>query len=130
MQHNADDVFNRAFDSKFFSSHDIRNPRSVAKALCDLHYASHSDKAFPEEVRLAWLALYDVAGRELLGKLMETGAWREFVPEVSGPSDSLLSNVVWTNGDKSVTARLVYTYDEPRDIRFTIDAAGADMGVE
>ena len=118
-----DDVFHRAFDSQFFADNKIRNPRTVAKAIVDLHRVSHDPNTIPEEVRLAWLQLYDVAGIALLGEMLSTGAWREFAPDVDDPRDSLLSNAVWTNGDKTVTARLVYIQDRPQDLRFTIDDA-------
>jgi hypothetical protein len=122
------DIFNRVFDSEFFATQAIRNPRSVAKALCDIHNASHSDKAFPEEVRLAWQALYDVAGRELTGTFLSNFDWRQYVPDVSDDRDSHLAITLWTNGEKSVRVRLVYIQDHPQDLRFTIeDAASEDI---
>lgn len=118
-----DDLFNRVFDSEFFSTTPIRNARAVAKAICDLHTATHSDSAFAEEVRLAWLALYDVAGPVITGRFLATGAWREYCPEVDSPTDSQVQETLWTDGERSVVVHLVFTHDEPRDLRFAIEDA-------
>ena len=116
-----DDIYQRAFDSEFFADNAdaFFIPKSVARAMCDLHTASNGQSA--EEVRLAWLQLYDLLGPIRMGKFIESHCWLDFVPEIDFSNDGESFATLWTDGVRYVRSYVVFTQDVPCDIRFVIE---------
>lgn len=114
-------VADRAFDSQFFVDNAdlIRSPRLLAKALADMDYATRNGHA--DEVRLAWLQFYDLAGPVLTGRFISSGAWRDYCPEIDDDSDTESRATLWTDGVRRLVCQLLFVQEIPHDMRFDLE---------
>lgn len=93
------------------------NPQALVSSVADIHRLSKQEPADTAEIAKAWNRFGGAVGPTLLGKIMASNEWRQFVPAVSGHGDDWCN--VWSDGRRSVVARVVFDGDLPINVRFT-----------
>jgi hypothetical protein len=94
-------------------------PKMLVDAVRDIHRLSKSDDPAPAEIAKAWNTFGGAVGPTLIGQIMASNEWRQFVPAVSGFGDDWCN--VWSDGTRSVVARVVYDGKLPINVRFGLE---------
>jgi hypothetical protein len=95
------------------------DPVKLVSTVSDIHKMSKAESPDPAEIAQAWNNFGGAVGPTMLGQIMASNEWRQFVPAVSGHGDDWCN--VWSNGSRSVVARVVYDGDRAINVRFAVE---------
>lgn len=94
-------------------------PQQVCDSVRSIHTESKRQPADPDAIRRAWDAFSGAVGPTLIGRLLASNEWRDFVPLVEGHGDDWCN--VWADDARKVVARVVYSDGLAVNVRFTAE---------
>ena len=95
------------------------DPQGLVDSVRAVHLLSKADTPDPDEIAAAWSQFGGAVGPTLIGKIMASNEWRRFVPAVDGHGSDWCN--VWSDGTRSVVARVVYDGKLPINVRFGVE---------
>jgi len=94
-------------------------PHKVCESIRSIHTESKREPADTDAIRRAWDSFSGAVGPTLIGKLLASNEWRDFVPFVEGHGNDWCN--VWADDSRRVVARVVYSDGLAVNVRFTAE---------
>lgn len=94
-------------------------PGKVCDSIRSIHVESKREQADPDAIRKAWESFSGAIGPTLIGRMLASNEWRDFVPLVNGHGDDWCN--VWSDGSRRVVARVVYSGGAAVNVQFTVE---------